>query len=90
MKSARAENFRSHKAVMHLMNTSLTTASAAPSLLAAALALILALEPAAGVAIGLAILVACPPAPLRSSGDQSGLKVYCHLNAESNLFVMGD
>jgi BASS family bile acid:Na+ symporter len=31
---------------------------------AAALALIVALEPAAGVAIGLAILVACPPAPL--------------------------
>lgn len=31
---------------------------------AAALALILLLEPARGVAIGLAILVACPPAPL--------------------------
>src|SRR6266581_1102943 len=30
----------------------------------AALALILALEPAPGVAIGIAILVACPPAPL--------------------------
>lgn len=31
---------------------------------AAALALILVLEPAPGVAVGLAILVACPPAPL--------------------------
>lgn len=34
---------------------------------AAALALILILKPAAGVAIGLAILVACPPAPLMIS-----------------------
>lgn len=33
---------------------------------AAALALILVLNPAPGLAIGLAILVACPPAPLRS------------------------
>jgi len=31
---------------------------------AAALALILVLKPSSGLAIGLAIIVACPPAPL--------------------------
>jgi len=60
---------------------------------AAALALILMLKPAPGVAIGLAILVACPPAPLMISaaptkgGASSTFMASLHLSMATLAFL---
>ena len=60
---------------------------------AAALALILVLKPAAGVAIGLAILVACPPAPMmlsaapRKGGASAPFMASLHLSLAALAFL---
>jgi bile acid:Na+ symporter, BASS family len=60
---------------------------------AAALAFILALEPATGVAIGLAILVACPPAPLmlkaapKMGGGSAAFMASLHLSLAALAFL---
>jgi bile acid:Na+ symporter, BASS family len=60
---------------------------------AAALALILALKPATGVAVGLAILVACPPAPLmikaapNMGGGSAAFMASLHLSLAALAFL---
>ena len=71
----------------------LSLAAAVVLVPAAALALILILKPAPGVAIGLAILVACPPAPLMISaaptkgGASAAFMASMHLSLATLAFL---